>query len=147
MKTEQLLIRELEKPIFISVFKPQKASNAELLRICNEDDLTRIDFIYRANALFVNGGWAQISPQSFIRPVGSDMKLMLVKAVNIPYAPNKHYFKSHTEILIYTLYFPRIPAGTLTIDIIEEETTDPMYFNFYNISIEAARTKVLEVGS
>jgi len=147
MKTEEPTIVELEKPIYTQVFKPQKAANAELLRICNEDDLTRIDFLYRPDTRYMNGGWAQIAPQSFIRPIGTESKLMLVKAVNIPYAPNKHYFKSHKEILAYTLYFPRVPAGTTAIDIIEKETSDPTYFNFYSIPIQQVRTKVLKVGS
>ena len=57
----------------------------QVMKIELGDELTKIDFIYRNN--YDSGGWIQISRNSFIRVAGSQVKLGLVKAVNIPIAP------------------------------------------------------------
>ena len=96
------------------------------------DAYTRIDFYYKAPDYYVNGGWIQMHPLSFIRPAGSNMRYSLFKAVNIPLAPDKLYFKRCGQHHSYTLYFPALPKDTKTIDIIEREAPGT-FFNFYNI--------------
>ena len=63
----------------------------DVLRIESDDELTRIDFFYRNH--FDYDGWVHIYRNSFIRIIGSGKELELVKAVNIPLAPTKYYFK------------------------------------------------------
>jgi hypothetical protein len=36
-----------------------------------DDNILRIDFLYYASPICINGGWVQIHPSTFIRPVGS----------------------------------------------------------------------------
>lgn len=118
----QTTIEPLEKEKTIIRYNPtinnKCSSEIEILRIEFDDDYTRIDFLYRASSYYENGGWVQISRLTFIRMVGSEQKLRLLKAVNIPIAPAKHYFKSTHDMLAYTLYFPALPKNCEKIDII-----------------------------
>lgn len=96
------------------------------------DNYTRIDFIYRSSMVYENGGWIQIDPNSYISPVGSDVKYKLIKAYGIPFAPFKHYFKRQGETYCYSLIFPALPKDTKRIDIIEKLERGT-YFNFFNV--------------
>ena len=96
------------------------------------DEYTRIDFIYRSPKDYDNGGWIQIEKGSYIQPVNSNVKYGLIKAIGIPIAPAKHYFKKQGEYHTYTLIFPALPKNTWKINIIEKEAPGT-YFNFYGI--------------
>jgi hypothetical protein len=65
-------------------------------------------------------------------PIGSTTKYRLIRAIGIPIAPLKHYFKHQGEYYSYSLIFPALPTGTSKIDIIEKEAPGT-YFNFYGI--------------
>ena len=149
MKTiiEEPEIKEEEKIIFSPIITHKSNSSPDVLRIENDEEFTRIDFIYQARSYYINGGWVQISKDTFIRPCGSESKFKLLKAVNITIAPVKHYFKSTKELLCYTLYFPALPKGTSKIDIIESETPGENWFNFFGVSMERVRTEKLIVGN
>jgi hypothetical protein len=98
------------------------------------DDYTRIDFYYRSYEKYINGGWINIEPTSYIQPVGSDTKLKLTGVRNIPIAPVKHWFRRCGENFYYSLFFPAIPKSTTAINIVEMEKPGT-YFNFYNVSV------------
>ena len=100
------------------------------------DDYTRIDFIYRSSDYYVNGGWITMEPLAYIQPVGSGRKYYLLKAVNIPLAPMKHYFKKQGEFHTYSLIFPALPKSTRQIDIIEK-LAPGSYFNFFNVNFSS----------
>lgn len=140
-------IEPLEKEKTIIRYNPtinnKCSSEIEILRIEFDDDYTRIDFLYRASSYYENGGWVQISRLTFIRMVGSEQKLRLLKAVNIPITPTKHYFKSTHDMLAYTLYFPALPKNCEKIDIIEGEVGGTKWFNFYGVSMNKVRNEVL----
>jgi hypothetical protein len=96
------------------------------------ENYTRIDFIFRSSKVYINGGWIQIDRNSYIAPVGSDVKYKLIKAEGIPIAPTKHYFKRQGETHCYSLLFPALPKDTKRIDIIEKLERGT-YFNFFNV--------------
>lgn len=124
---------ELSKPI--KFFNPNGMDHSldhRIKAIEMTDDYTRIDFIYRSSMIWDNGGWIQMDKDAYIQPVGSVRRYRLVKAVNIPIAPIKHYFKRKGEYHTYTLIFPPLPEGTSKIHIIEKEAPGN-YFNFYNV--------------
>ena len=100
------------------------------------DDYTRIDFIYRSSDYYVNGGWITMEALSYISPVGSGRKYYLLKAINIPLAPMKHYFKRSGELHTYSLIFPALPKSTRQIDIIEKMAPGT-YFNFFNVNFSS----------
>lgn len=147
-------MKELEPPytdikakiIYNPNIEYQDGNTSEVLRIAQEENLTRIDFVVRACPIRINGGWVRIEPGTFIRPINTGKQLTLVQAVNIPIAPSKHWFKNIRECLYYTLYFPALPTDTEVIDIIEREAARPHnYFNFYGVSLEKITREVLIV--
>jgi len=133
--------------IFSPLIKIDNNTNLSLLSIHLDDEYTRIDFLYQASNYYINGGWVQIDKDSFIRAQDTKTKLKLIKAVNIPIAPNKHFFKSTKDMLAYTLYFPSLPKNTHKIDIIEKELPGKEWFNFYDVSITKINQEVLIVNN
>jgi len=107
----------------------------EVDRIWFEDELIRIDFIAAPGLKYQSGWWISIDRDTFIRPVGSRMKLKMVRAHNITITPIATTFSSGVLIAHYSLFFPRPPKGTEMIDIIEKEFAGGNYFNFYGVAI------------
>lgn len=140
-------IKEIEKVIYAPLIIHSNQEHLTIHRIITDDNLTRIDFIHYAPAIYQNGGWVQMHRECFIRTCGSSEKLTLIQAVNIPYAPIKHYYKSEKDFLCYTLYFPALPKNTKAIDIIEGEALGKNWFNFYGVSIEQALAQRLVVNN
>jgi hypothetical protein len=114
-------------------------------RITIPEDYTRIDFIHYANQNCIKGGWVQIVGNMFIHITGCMGRLPLIKAINIPIAPNKHWYKSENDRLHFTLLFPAIPKSTTHIDIIEKEGGDSTYFNFYGVSMSRVNKSVIRI--
>jgi hypothetical protein len=126
-------------------------SNLQLLRITVTNIETKVDFGYQATNFFINGGWIKISPHTFIRANGSDRKLILTNATNIPYGPEKLHFNSSIEWRYFSLYFPSLldePRNKKailynedapiikSIDLIENENGTENDFNFYGIRLD-----------
>ena len=137
--------KKLSELIFNPMIRKRTLKNIQVLRLELDEKFTRIDFAYLSGTKYINGGWFQIHATCFIKPVNSDLKLSLIKAVNIPLAPKKHFFKTTKDCLYYTLYFPPLPNNTKAIDIIEMETNDSNYFNFYGVSVERIKKEVINV--
>lgn len=131
--------------VYSPMVKHETHTNMEVMRIELDEEFTRIDFVYHASGQYANGGWVRIHDTCFIRPCNTELKLRMTKAVNIPIAPKRYHFKSSKGSLYYTLYFPPLPRDTKEIDIIELETNDPSYFNFYGVSVERIKREVIVV--
>ena len=127
------------------------ASNVQLLRIILTDSETKIDFGYQTKPYFVNGGWIKINPKTFIRASVPKFKkvyfpdavnntsravFLLENSINIPFGPEKHYFKSNIEWKYFSLIFPPLPDDIDYIDIIEKEPGSPNDFNFFGINLK-----------
>ena len=141
---ESPYVERKTKPVYNPAIESQDNSKIDVLRIVQEEELTRIDFVYRASPIYINGGWVRIEPGTFIRPVNTGIHLTMVQAVNIPVAPVKHWFKNKNECLYYTLYFPALADDVIAIDIIEREAARPNnYFNFYGVSLERIAREVI----
>ena len=126
--------------------------NLQLLRITVTNLETKIDFGYQATSYYTNGGWIKISSKTFIRPKGTNKKLILTNATNIPYGPEKLHFNSSIEWRYFSLHFPSIlddsndkkvlRFDTLVhhtvdaIDLIENEKGDDTDFNFFGIKLD-----------
>ena len=137
--------KEKELLVFNPIVTYSESDLIEVMRISEEDDLTRIDFLYEAPNYYKKGGWVSMEASCFIRPAGSTKKLPLVKACNIALAPSKHYFKKCGELLAYTLYFPKLPEGVEVIDIIEHEGTCGNWFNFYGVEMKRVHRSLIYV--
>ena len=144
------LSKEVRKKVIIHNPFIKKKSNSflDLYRIELDDDFTRIDFLaYPDTKTYKSDWWVSIEQDSFIRPIGSDMKLKLVRAVGIPFSPIKYFFKGRNEGLPFTLFFPLLPSDVTHIDIIEKEVPYGSYFNFYNVSLEWVRRKPIVIDN
>ena len=126
-------------------------NNVQLLRIIITSIETKIDFGYQATSYYIRGGWIKISPKTFIRPCGSNKKLILENATNIPFGPEKLHFNSSIEWRYFSLHFPSLlsqgsndnfkgnfyfPFSAQEIDLIEQENGTPNDFNFYGIRLD-----------
>jgi hypothetical protein len=129
------VVHETTSPTTIKLYNPNALDhklNHRMKSIEISDEYTRIDFIYRSPDEYHNGGWIEMDKNAYISPVGSTTKYRLIRAIGIPIAPQKHFFKRKGEFYSYSLIFPALPAGTAKIDIIEKEAPGN-YFNFYGI--------------
>jgi hypothetical protein len=118
--------------------------NPQLLRITLTTDETKIDFGYQASDYYTNGGWIKISPKTYIKPKGTNKKLILTNAANIPYGPEKLHFNSSIEWRYFSLFFPPLQEGVDAIDLIEQEHGTDNDFNYFGIIIndEEKRTQI-----
>jgi hypothetical protein len=106
----------------------------KIINIESDNQQVKIDFCYVNRNGY--GGWVRISPNSFIRPSGSEPRLVLSEAINISLAPEYIVFEKNEDVLYFTLIFPPLPNYVTEIDIIEDES-DENAFNFYNILIKS----------
>jgi hypothetical protein len=109
--------------------------NIQLLRITVTNTETKFDFGYQTTSYYVKGGWIKISPQTFIRPKGSNKTFILTNATNIPYGPEKLHFNSSIEWRYFSLHFPKLPEGIEVIDLIEKDPGTSDDFNFFGIKL------------
>ena len=117
--------------------KYQTASNRPcLLRIIVSDKYTRIDFGYQADPIYDHGGWITIAPNTYLHIKGTDSKLLMTKAENIPLEPEKKDLQSKVDSLYFNFYFPPLPQGISSFDLIEEEDSLEHPFNYYDIRLK-----------
>jgi hypothetical protein len=142
---EPAVIKEKIKRIYNPAFKYQNSDAVKVLRITEEDELLRIDFVVSSKKF----SWVNMHPENFIRPVTTNMQLRMVRAVNIPISPDKHWFTGRDQVLYYTLYFPMPSKDVKAIDIIEREValTHHQYFNFYGVSLERVVREIIMVNN
>lgn len=144
-KLKEPKIKKQEKYIFNPAIYHNTITLAKVMRIEISEKFTIIDFVYHPPKYYGNGHWVRVHKEIFIRPIGSDFKYTLVKAVNIPIAPNRHFFKSANEVLYFTLYFPALPKETSEIDIIESNSSKNIenWFNFYGVSLQNSKAEIV----
>ncbi|MBK6525187.1 MAG: hypothetical protein IPG07_06265 [Crocinitomicaceae bacterium] len=122
--------------VFFNTNQPSHSNASQkLMSIELTDEYTRIDFEYTSSYQYINGGWINMHPRSFIRVVDSGTKYPLLRTENIPLKPTLYVFKASGVKHYYSLFFAAIPKDTLTIDIIELEAPGN-YFNFYDVSLK-----------
>jgi len=113
-------------------------TNILRIEICSE--YTRIDFVHYAYGALTNGGWMTLSPDCYLQPTDTSLKLKLVEAINIPLYPNRYHYKNAKEEVYYTLYFEPIPKGTKSLNIIDSNKNMNGELNFYGVSLLKPKT-------
>lgn len=108
----------------------------QLLRVIVTEEHTKVDFGYQTMRYYVEGGWVRMSKDTFIRIKSTGEKLTMTKAENIPLAPERLEFKTRKDWLYFSLYFPPLPEGVKTIDVIEADPGKDDDFNFSNIHLD-----------
>jgi len=84
----------------------------------HDEGQTIVHCSYVSKTKYVNGGWVNIHPTTFL--VHKEETLPLLHAENIPMAPGMHMFKRPGEIKHFTLIFPAIPKEWAAFSFIEE---------------------------
>ena len=79
--------------------------------VWEEAGYTLIHCTYVAKAIYVNGGWINIWPSTWLEPDASGDRLLLLHALEIPLAPARHYFKAAGQVKRFTLVFPQLPES------------------------------------
>ena len=146
IEIKELEVAKEQKGIYNPKVTKSPDSDFEILRITEEAELTRIDFLFMPQKKR-KGAWVQIKRHTFIRPAGSSIRYSMVKAVGIPIHPFRDHSITTLKMFSYTLYFPKLPKGTTSIDIIELESTNRVYFNFYGVHLNSIKSEKLLVYS
>ncbi len=115
--------------------KRAELENVQILRVEINNQFTKIDFGYTSTDYYERGGWVHIHKSTYVCEHGKEKKYALLKAENIPFAPNQLSFKTSNDWLYFSLYFESIPFSSKSIDLVEN-ADDKNSFNFYNIPLE-----------
>lgn len=75
----------------------------------SEEGQTIIHCHYVSKKKYLNGGWVNIFRTTYLYGPDGQERISLSQALNIPYAPNKHFFKKVGELKCFTLVFPLLP--------------------------------------
>lgn len=81
----------------------------ELLTYYEEEGYTYLHCVYYTSPKYHFGWWVNINAGCYLESAFSSEKLSLVKAINIPISPARHYLKRKGDCLGFTLIFPRVP--------------------------------------
>jgi hypothetical protein len=82
-----------------------------------EDSQTIVFCHYISKSKYVNGGWVNIHPTTFL--VSNNDYLKLLYAINIPVAPDKHHFEKAGQHKRFMLIFPSLPKNWNSFDFVE----------------------------
>ena len=129
--------------IFHSPKSIRSKKNPEILRIMLHPEFTKVDFGYQATDYYIKGGWIRINRNSFIEVLKTLTRYKLVRAENIPIAPEQLHFESTRDWRYFSLYFEPIPIDVSVINIIEDEFGNQDDFNYYQVNLTSKH--VLEV--
>jgi hypothetical protein len=80
---------------------------------------TVIHCYYESPEKYINGGWINISPTTYLMNTLTNTMLPLIQAHNIPISPQRHYFKKVKEKKTFTLFFPLLPQNWKSFSMVE----------------------------
>jgi len=88
---------------------------------------TIIHCYYESPEKYINGGWINISPTTYLLNKDTNSMLPMIQVQDIPLSPQKHYFSKVKEKKTFTLFFPLLPKSWQTFSMIELiNSTDPI---------------------
>ena len=80
-----------------------------LLTSYEEEGYTYLHCVYYTSPKYSWGWWVNMDAGCHLVSAVSTEKLALIKAINIPMSPARHYLKRKGDCLNFTLIFPRVP--------------------------------------
>lgn len=114
----------------------------QLKKDISEETVTIINCTYVAPQKYVNGGWINIFPTTYLINQTTNIELPMIHAINIPLAPEKYIFSKTGDVKRFLLYFPVLPKYWKFFHLIEK-VEDCYGFSAYNI--ERNETGLYEV--
>ncbi|MEY4702705.1 MAG: hypothetical protein RIR96_602 [Bacteroidota bacterium] len=118
-------------------------TRSSILKYGIQDGYTIVHCHYVSKHKYINGGWVNIFPTTYLFHEG--IFLQLEHAENIPVSPAKHYFTQPGIRKSFTLYFPLLPETWDSFDLIEKTNTEKGFVHHniirnnsgvYNIEID-----------
>jgi hypothetical protein len=141
METEEKVNTKISLPVVLQ----KSESGVDVNKIEWEDELLRIDFVAK-KPTHSKGMWCiRLCPEIFIRPVGSTVKLILVRSLGIPIAPLRFIFPYREFQKRFSLYFQLPPCDTKFMDIIERENAGGNFFNFSGVAISRVLSQQISI--
>ena len=115
---------EFQKRLIVidSSLKISASSDFEL------ESQTIIHCMIKACEILQQGGWANISPNTYLINRQSDERLKLIYTENIPQAPHRHFFRHSNDCLYFTLVFQKLPETWTTFCLYEETALGDGFF-------------------
>ena len=115
MNNIEIKLRELVKPKEINKIK----SDVKTFELTEEKRYTYLNCIYRTNPMYVSDWWVNMHKTAFLKNKENGDTIYLIDAINIPFAPARHYLQRKGDSLNFVLIFPHIPKHWQTFDFIE----------------------------
>jgi hypothetical protein len=85
-----------------------------------EEGYTYLHCTFYTSPKYTSGWWVNIFKTSYIVNSLENERLELLQAINIPYAPERHYLKKLGDSLNFTIIFPKTPIHWEYFDFIEK---------------------------
>ncbi|MFA6923857.1 MAG: hypothetical protein WC223_06330 [Bacteroidales bacterium] len=116
MSSNKILIKEktIVKPIGLTVTSTEDAP------------VTMLYCRYTTSPKYNCGWWVNIYKTCILQDTISGKSIKMITAINIPYAPSKHFLKKLGDSLTFILVFPRIPKDWVVFDFIEGRSEDSL---------------------
>jgi hypothetical protein len=83
----------------------------DLEKIDTLEGATIIHCHYTAPKKYINGGWINISPSTYLIDKSSSNMLKMTQVEGIPLSPSQHHFSRVYEKKTFTLFFPALPKS------------------------------------
>ncbi|WP_439505762.1 hypothetical protein [Sediminibacterium sp.] len=88
--------------------------------IPQEESQIIIHCTHYANPKYINGGWVNICPKTYLKKQGAIGIVPLEYVIGVPVSPEKHFYKGLGESIGFTLVFCGVPDNWDTFSLIEE---------------------------
>jgi len=82
-----------------------------LVQNVDEDRQTIIHCRYVSKSKYINGGWVNIWPSTYLTDADSQEEIEMLFAFQIPLSPNRYYFERAGQVKRFTLLFPGLPKN------------------------------------
>lgn len=99
------------------------ATIKKLKESVREESQTIVHCNYVSKRKYINGGWVNIYPTTFLQSNKNSDVLKMQHAENIPMSPDVHVFSKVGELKSFVLYFPAIPKDWDEFSLVEKTTT------------------------
>ncbi len=96
----------------------------------SETGRTFIHWTFTRQPEYVDGGWLNIFPTTYLVNMETGKKLQMGFSLDIPVAPKFHFSRRVNEQIRFTLIFPKLPADWQTFTLIEKSERENSLVKF-----------------
>ena len=93
------------------------------LSYAEEAGYTLIHCSYVSKQMYVNGGWINIWPTTWLFNEDETESIILLHALEVPLAPERYYFQKPGQLKRFTLVFPQLPKSWQLFSLKEQTAT------------------------